>query len=53
VVVEEGKAKKIPTDGSRDIATGETMLKIFFGFRSSNDIDSTEQDFANLLPRCQ
>jgi len=35
VVVEDGKAKKIPTDGRRYNATGETMLKIFFGLEDA------------------
>jgi hypothetical protein len=46
VVVEDGKAKKIPTDGRCGIANGETMLKIFFGFKSRNSNDSARQYFA-------
>ena len=35
MVVEEGKAKKIATDGRRYNAIGETMLKIFFGLEDA------------------
>ena len=35
MVVEDGKAKKIATDGRRYNETGETMLKIFFGLEDA------------------